>query len=73
MPSGCPPILGWLVAGMVLGPHLLNVFSQPLMDSLWYTTLEHILECTLGLMIGTELPVEQAQAGRPADLCHHDH
>lgn len=50
-----PPILGWLVAGMVLGPHLLNVFSQPLMDSLWYTTLEHILECTLGLMIGTEL------------------
>ena len=60
-----PSILGWLITGMLLGPHVLNLFSQPLMDASWYCTLEHILECALGLMIGTELLWKQLrQAGK---------
>ena len=50
-----PAILGWLITGMVLGPHALSVMNQELLDAGWYQTLEHILECGVGLMIGTEL------------------
>ena len=52
---GLPAILGWLITGMALGPHALGLISQPLLDAQWYKTVESILECTVGLMIGTEL------------------
>lgn len=50
-----PAILGWLIAGMILGPHAVGLLDNPLMDATWYSTAESILECTVGLMIGTEL------------------
>lgn len=50
-----PAILGWLIAGMILGPHALSLVSQELLDAGWYQTAVHILECAVGLMIGTEL------------------
>ena len=50
-----PSILGWLIAGMVLGPHAVNLLSDSLLNAGWYTVTESILECTVGLMIGTEL------------------
>ena len=50
-----PSILGWLITGMVLGPHALALMKQELLDAQWYQTIVHILECSAGLMIGTEL------------------
>lgn len=50
-----PSILGWLLAGMIFGPHALNLLPQALMDAGWYQTVIHVLECAVGLMIGTEL------------------
>ncbi|MDY3903227.1 cation:proton antiporter [Peptoniphilus sp.] len=50
-----PSILGWLIAGMFLGPHALSLMNQTLLDAQWYQTMNHILECGVGLMIGTEL------------------
>lgn len=50
-----PSILGWLITGIVLGPHAFSVISEELMDMSAYQTLIHILECAVGLMIGTEL------------------
>lgn len=50
-----PSILGWLITGIVLGPHAFSVISRELMDMTAYQTLIHILECAVGLMIGTEL------------------
>lgn len=50
-----PSILGWLIAGMILGPHAVSLVSQALLDAVWYQSLVHILECAVGLMIGTEL------------------
>ncbi len=50
-----PSILGWLIAGMILGPHTVNLLSDSLLNAGWYTITESILECTVGLMIGTEL------------------
>lgn len=50
-----PAILGWLIAGMLLGPHAFSFMSQEILDAQWYQVLVHILECAVGLMIGTEL------------------
>lgn len=50
-----PAILGWLLTGMILGPHALSLVSQEMLDAAWYETLVHVLECSVGLMIGTEL------------------
>lgn len=50
-----PSILGWLITGMALGPHALSVVNQPILDAAWYNAVVHILECAVGLMIGTEL------------------
>ena len=50
-----PSILGWLIAGMVLGPHALSIMNTQVLDAQWYQTIVHILECAVGLMIGTEL------------------
>ena len=50
-----PSILGWLIARMVLGPHALSLMDHQILDAQWYQTIVHILECAVGLMIGTEL------------------
>ncbi|MEG1886561.1 MAG: cation:proton antiporter [Oscillospiraceae bacterium] len=50
-----PAILGWLLAGMILGPHALSLVSDNLLNAQWYQTFVHILECAVGLLIGTEL------------------
>lgn len=50
-----PAILGWLIAGMILGPHAFSLMSQDILDAHWYQVFVHILECGVGLMIGTEL------------------
>lgn len=50
-----PSILGWLIAGMVLGPYALGLIDHTVLDAMWYQVLIHILECAVGLMIGTEL------------------
>lgn len=50
-----PSILGWLIAGMSLGPHALSLVNSALLDAVWYQSAVHILECAVGLMIGTEL------------------
>ena len=47
-----PAILGWLITGMILGPHALNLLSSPVLDSRWFGVLEHVFECIFGLMIG---------------------
>ncbi len=50
-----PSILGWLIAGMILGPYAFNLMPDDLINTSWYQIIMHILECTVGLMIGTEL------------------
>lgn len=50
-----PSILGWLLAGMVFGPHAVNLLPHALMEAPWYENVIRTLECAVGLMIGTEL------------------
>ena len=50
-----PAILGWLIVGMILGPHAVGLLDASVLDAGWYHVIESTLECTVGLMIGTEL------------------
>ena len=50
-----PAILGWLLTGMLLGPHAIGLMNNTLLDSPWYHSIVNILECAVGLLIGTEL------------------
>lgn len=50
-----PAILGWLLTGMILGPHAFGLINDTVLNQEWYQIIVHILECCVGLMIGTEL------------------
>lgn len=50
-----PAILGWLITGIIVGPYAFSLVSDELTGTVWYQTMIHILECTVGIMIGTEL------------------
>lgn len=63
-----PAILGWLIAGMIIGPHALNLLSSSVLDSTWFSASESLLECVFGLMIGTELIWSQMKKAGPSIL-----
>lgn len=50
-----PSILGWLIVGMIFGPHALGLMPQEVMDALWYKVTIMWMQCAFGLMLGTEL------------------
>lgn len=50
-----PAILGWLIAGIIMGPHALGWMSQGLLDSNWFKVVIAIIQVGIGLLIGTEL------------------
>lgn len=50
-----PSILGWLIIGMLFGPHALGLMPQPVLDAVWYKTVIMWMQCAFGLMLGTEL------------------
>lgn len=50
-----PAILGWLITGIIVGSYAFSLISDELINTEWYQTLIHILECAVGIMIGTEL------------------
>ena len=50
-----PSILGWLITGMLLGPHALGLMPQPVLDTMWYKTAIMWMQCAFGLMLETEL------------------
>ncbi len=50
-----PSILGWLIIGMIFGPHALGLMAQPVLDAVWYKTVIMWMQCAFGLMLGTEL------------------
>ncbi len=54
-----PSILGWLIAGMILGPHAVGLLSDSLLNASWYQPLLSVFESAMGLMIGTELIIRK--------------
>ena len=50
-----PSILGWLIVGMFFGPYAIKLMPQSLLDAAWYKTIIIWMQCSFGLMLGTEL------------------
>ena len=50
-----PAVLGFLIAGMALGPNAFGLLTQEMMDNQVYHTLVSFLECGMGLMLGSEM------------------
>ena len=50
-----PSILGWLIIGMLLGPHALKLMPQDLLNSGFYKTIIMWMQCAFGVMLGYEL------------------
>ena len=50
-----PAVLGFLIAGMALGPNTANLLTQEILDAPAYERLISVLECGMGLMLGTEM------------------
>ncbi|MGN1348647.1 MAG: cation:proton antiporter [Acutalibacteraceae bacterium] len=50
-----PAILGWLIAGMIFGPHAVGLLTGEVMSAEWYKITITWMQCAFGLMLGTEL------------------
>ncbi|MGM9624925.1 MAG: cation:proton antiporter, partial [Eubacteriales bacterium] len=50
-----PSILGWLIVGMLLGPHAVGLMPQRLLDASFYKTIIMWMQCAFGVMLGSEL------------------
>lgn len=50
-----PSILGWLIVGMILGPHAVKLMPQIVLDAKWYKTIIMWMQCAFGVMLGSEL------------------
>lgn len=43
-----PAILGWLIAGMILGPHAVGLLPQEVLDASWYRAVIMWMQCAFG-------------------------
>lgn len=50
-----PSILGWLIVGMLFGPHAINLMPKSVLDAGWYKTIIMWMQCAFGVMLGSEL------------------
>ena len=57
-----PAVLGFLIAGMVLGPNAANLLTQDILDAPVYHRLISVMECGMGLMLGTEMVWKKMRA-----------
>lgn len=57
-----PAILGWLIAGMAVGPFGFTVLNSAILETPVYETLMRIIECTVGLLIDSELVWKKIKA-----------
>ena len=46
-----PSILGWLIAGMLLGPYALGLLGNGILDARWFEMLKSVFECTFEMCI----------------------
>ena len=50
-----PSILGWLIVGMIFGPHAVQLLPKEVLDAGWYKTILMWMQCAFGVMLGSEL------------------
>ena len=41
-----PAILGWLIVGMIFGPHAVGLLPQKVLEASWYKTIIMWMQCS---------------------------
>lgn len=57
-----PAILGWLLAGILVGPHVLNILRPEVLHSDWNGVLVVFSQVIVGVMVGSNLIVKDIRA-----------
>lgn len=50
-----PSIFGWLIVGMLFGPHAAGLLPRVVLNAGWYRTIIMWMQCAFGVMLGSEL------------------
>ena len=66
-----PAVLGFLIAGMALGPNAANLLTQEILDAPAYENLISVLECGMGLMLGIDVKGPRTNKELAALLIDH--
>ena len=54
-----PSILGWLLAGIIIGPNVLGLLSDDVMDAGFYFHISNLAQMLVGIMLGSNLVWEK--------------
>ena len=57
-----PSILGWLIVGMLFGPHAIDLMPQEILDTGWYKIIIMWMQCAFGVMLGSELILKKLRS-----------
>lgn len=57
-----PQILGWLIAGIIFGPHLVGIVDQNIINQEWYKITIKLFGTFAGAMIGSEIVFKRLKA-----------
>lgn len=57
-----PSILGWLIVGMLFGPHAIDLMPQKILDTGWYKIIIMWMQCAFGVMLGSELILKKLRS-----------
>lgn len=57
-----PSILGWLIVGMLFGPHAIGLMPQEILDTGWYKIIIMWMQCAFGVMLGSELILKKLRS-----------
>ena len=50
-----PSILGWLIVGMIFGPHAIQLMPQSVLEAGWYKTIIMWMQCAFGKYFGARI------------------
>ncbi len=57
-----PAILGWLITGIIIGPNVLGIINQDLLNATWYGWIIDLSQVLIGIMLGSNLVLEDIRA-----------
>lgn len=57
-----PSILGWLIVGMLFGPHAIDLMPQEILETGWYKIIIMWMQCAFGVMLGSELILKKLRS-----------
>lgn len=52
---GFPPVIGWVISAIIVGPNVINLLPQTTMETDWFFYLDTIVKTFVGVLVGQGL------------------